>query len=141
MTYDRIDWHSSGNDFPKNLSNEHGGTHIGMFMTWIIQNNLIGEFHLQDSQLSLEKVKNREMTGLEFLIKECDSKFWDEDLNDEGNKFAKYYYADQQYGDYIIDYEKTFSKYDNLYQVEDTWSNYDKIKSVIDKRFREWKKQ
>ncbi|QDP85235.1 hypothetical protein FNJ88_06560 [Chryseobacterium sp. SNU WT5] len=139
MTYDRIDWHSSGDNFPRSLEFKNGGTHIGMFITWTIQNNLIGELHLQDSKESLEKVKNRKITGRDFLIKECDSKFWDEDLNEEGNKFAKYYYANQEYGDYILDYEKAFNNYNNLYQVDDTWSNYDKIKPIIDKRYKEWK--
>lgn len=29
--YDRADWHSGG-DFPKDLTDEAGGTHIGMFL-------------------------------------------------------------------------------------------------------------
>lgn len=66
MTYDRIDWHSSGDNFPKNLEFKNGGTHIGMFITWAIQNNLIGELHLQESKEFLEKVKNRKITGCTF---------------------------------------------------------------------------
>lgn len=139
MTYDRIDWHSSGDNFPSNLSYESGGTHIGMFLAWIIQNDLIGQLHIDESKESLERVKNRQMTGRDFLIKECDIRLWDEDLNEEGNSFAKYYYADEDYKQYIYDYEEVFNNYDSLYQVEDTWSNYDKIKPVIDKRYQEWK--
>lgn len=140
MTYDKIDWHSSGDGFPKNLSKEHGGTHIGMFLCWIIQNDLIGSLHLEESQESLEKVKKQIMTGRDFLVKECDSKFWDEDMNDEGNKFAKYYYADQDYKQYIHDYEKTFNEYSNLYEIKDTWENYNRIKPVIDDAYQNWKK-
>lgn len=139
MTYDRIDWHSEGKGFPKEINTECGGTHIGMFLTWIIENDLIGELHREDSQESLSKVKNREITGRDFLIKECDSKFWDEDLNEEGNEFAKYYYANQDYGQYILDYEEIFTEYNNLYKVKDSWENYDRLKSVINKRYNEWK--
>ncbi|MCT3735613.1 hypothetical protein HZQ27_05180 [Elizabethkingia anophelis] len=139
MTYDRIDWHSEGDGFPKNISSDNGGTHIGMFSTWIIQNDLIGELHREESQESIEKVKNREMTGRDFLIKECDSKLWDEDLNEKGNRFAKYYFADNNgYKQYIIDYENLFLDYDNLYEIEDTWENYDRIRPVLDKRYLEW---
>lgn len=139
MTYDRIDWHSGGKDFPKEIDTECGGTHIGMFLTWIIENDLIGELHKEDSQESLLKVKRREITGRDFLIKECDSKFWDEDLNEEGNEFAKYYYANQDYGQYILDYEGIFNEYDNLYKVKDSWKNYDRLKPIINKRYNEWK--
>lgn len=139
MTYDRIDWHSGGDGFPSNLPNKNGGTHIGMFLTWIIQNDLIGKLHIEESQESLKKVKNREMTGCEFLIKECDSKFWDEDLNEKGNHFASYYYADNDgYKDYIHDYERVFFNYKNLYEIEDTWENYDKMSLIINNRYLEW---
>lgn len=140
MTYDRIDWHS-GNNFPKELSFEKGGTHIGMFLTWIINNNLIGLLHIENSKESIEKVKSREITGKDFLIKECDSKFWSEDLNEEGNNFAKFYYADENdYGQYIDDYSEVFSQYKTLYHVEDNWENYDLISPVITKRYDEWKR-
>jgi hypothetical protein len=139
MTYDKIDWHS-GNNFPKELPPENGGTHIGMFLTWIITNNLIGLLHIENSKKSIEKVKNHQMTGKEFLVKECDSKFWDEDLNDEGNSFAKFYYANEDdYGVYIDDYSIVFNDYETLYHVEDNWINYNKIEPVITKRYKEWK--
>ncbi|WP_410220748.1 hypothetical protein [Pedobacter sp.] len=127
MTYDRIDWHTS-NNFPKGLPNKNGGTHIGMFLSWIINNNLIGEFHLVNSLEAIEKVKNRTITGLDFLIKECDSKFWPEDLNEEGNKFASFYYANgDNYGQYIDDYAEVFDNYETLFHVEDSWDNYSRV--------------
>jgi hypothetical protein len=139
MTYDRIDWHT-GNNFPKELPFKNGGTHIGMFLSWIIDNDLIGLFHIENSKESVEKVKNREMTGTQFLIKECDSKLWPEDLNEEGNNFAKSYYANENdYGQYIDDYSIVFNNYETLYHVDDTWENYKKIEFVISKKYREWK--
>ncbi|MFC7774001.1 DUF7832 domain-containing protein [Flavobacterium sp. GCM10027622] len=139
MTYDRIDWHT-GNNFPKGMPIKNGGTHIGMFLTWIIDNNLIGLMHIENSNDSIQKVKNREMTGAEFLIKECDSKFWPEDLNDEGNKFASFYYASENdYGQYIDDYAEVFDKYETLFHVGDNWDNYSKIEPVITKMYRNWK--
>ncbi|WP_406844822.1 hypothetical protein [Flavobacterium soyae] len=139
MTYDRIDWHS-GNNFPKELPFENGGIHIGMFLTWIIDNDLIGLLHLENSKESIKKVKNREMTGTKFLIKECDSKFWSEDLNEEGNKFTNSYYANENdYGQYIDDYSEVFNHYKTLYHVDDNWENYNKIEPIITKRYSAWK--
>ena len=36
---DQADWHYAG-DFPRELPPEAGGTHIGMYLAWIIQRDL-----------------------------------------------------------------------------------------------------
>lgn len=136
---DRMDWHYGG-DFPKGLSNENGGTHIGMYLAWIINNDLVGELHLEDSPDSITAKKARKLTGRDFLIKECDEKFWEDDLNEEGLAFTKYYYSDSGgMKEYISDYAETFSGLDSLYEVEDTWDNYDIISKIIDQRYNKWK--
>lgn len=140
MSYDRIEWHSKGEGFPKKATPEDGGTHIGMFLTWIIQNDLIGKLYKKTSQESIDKVKTREMTGRDFLIEECDGRFYNEVLNNEGNEFVKYYYDDDNANEnYSGDYAKVFDEYDNVYDVENSWENYDKIKPIIEMRYQEWK--
>ena len=42
------------------------------------------------------------MTGTEFLIKECDEKFLNEDLNEQGQRFTAFYYESNKY---FEDYE------------------------------------
>ena len=140
MTYDRADWHYGG-DFPEDLPPECGATHIGMFLAWIINNSLESEFHREESADALEAVRARAMTGREFLIDECDEKFWDEDLSDEGNEFAQEYYGvTTEGGQYFTDYEQILcAGLPSLYHVEDTWESYDKIAPTISKRFAEWK--
>ncbi|MBW0281286.1 DUF7832 domain-containing protein [Shewanella xiamenensis] len=136
MAIDRIDWHSGADNFPKDLAPEAGGTHIGMFIAWVINNNLEGELHQTDSVESVAKVKSRKMTGTEFLIKECDEKFWEDDLNPEGLEFAKHYYeSNAYYGDYeaaLVSSEPT------LYHVLDTWDNYDKLKKWRKAKDKKW---
>src|SRR5262245_60012232 len=135
MSYDRADWHSEG-DYPADLPEENGGTHIGMFLAWAIHRGLEGETHREDAPDSLEAVKGRKMTGRDFLFNECDGKFWDVDLNDEGNAFATAYY-DQRY---FEDYETTLGAgLPTLYHVEDTWENFDRLSRVLDERFEEWR--
>lgn len=139
LTIDRIDWHSGADDFPKELAPEAGGTHIGMFIAWVLNNKLEGKLHKTDSIESVSDVKSRKMTGTEFLIKECDEKFWEDDLNPEGLEFAKHYYeSNVYYGDYekaLVTTEPT------LYHVQDTWENYDKLSIYIDSAFKKWRER
>ncbi|WP_316795507.1 hypothetical protein [Pedobacter agri] len=139
MSYDKIDWHSHGEGFPKNAKSEQGGTHIGMFLTWVIDNDLISKLFRDLAQKSIKKVKNRELTGRDFLIEFCDSKFYNEVVNKEGNDFIEYYYDKEEDENYFGDYVKVFDEYDNIYDVENSWENYYKIKPVIDMRYQEWK--
>lgn len=149
--YDDASWHYGG-DFPGDLPEENGATHIGMFLAWCIHNDLISEFQIEESNEDIEKVKNLELTGAEFLIKNCDEKFTDEDLNDLGNEFAKDYYVyetdfGKKFASYVADYAATFEQnaekigheYKTLYHIENTFENYQILKTVIDKRFEEWK--
>lgn len=140
MAYDRADWHYGADNFPKDLPSESGGTHIGMFLAWAIMNGLEGDFHRENSPTSLAAVRARQMTGCQFLFKECDEKFWDEDLSDGGNAFAKVYYdvTGESCCNYLEDYEQAFPGVP-AYCVEDNWQNYDKIASIISQRFEEWK--
>jgi len=137
MAYDRADWHYGG-DYPAGLPPENGGTHIGMFLGWAIMNGLEGQFHRDESPTALAAVRARQMTGRQFLFKACDEKFWEEDLSDEGNGFAKDYYESNRYLD---DYEAALAgDLPTLYHVEDTWQNYDRIAPVISQRFEEWRR-
>ena len=138
MALDRIDWHSGAENFPAELPNEAGGVHIGMFLSWIINNDLISDEHINESSESLALVKQRKMTGAEFLIEECDEKFWETDLNNEGLAFAQAYYETD---DYFEDYEAALSSNEpTLYHVKDSWSNYQKLAPLITSAFKNWKK-
>ncbi len=142
MAIDRLDWHSGGN-FPNDLPQEAGGTHIGMFITWILNNNLHGELHreTESDELQVNKVLNREITGRDFFISTCDAKFWDEDLNEEGYAFSEFYYENDETAMYFDDYTNTLAgNSESIYHVENSWENYDKIAVVITKRFEAWKR-
>jgi len=140
---DRVDWHSGG-DFPDNLPEINGGTHIGMFLTWIINNNLIGKVHLEESSEAIQKVLSRQMTGRDFLVDQCDEKFWEDDLNEEGLAFTYYYYQSDStntFKNYLDDYSEAIGQdVESLYEIEDSWENYDLLKPYIDRKYSEWKK-
>ena len=136
MAYDNADWHYGG-DYPEGLPPENGGTHIGMFIAWAIHNGLEGDIHHEDAAEALAAVRDRTMTGREFLMTQCDEKFWEVDLNDEGNAFAQDYYSTNHY---FNDYNDAVGDgLPSLYHVEDTWENFDKVAAVLDQRYEEWK--
>ena len=135
---DRIDWHQTEN-YPKHIPLENAGTHIGMYLNWVIENNLIGEIHLQESTEAIEDVKAKKITGREFLINYCDGKLWEQDLNEVGIEFTKdYYLSDKYFEDYA---EALDSNEESIFEYENSWENYRKLKLVIDKRFEDWKKK
>lgn len=149
--YDDASWHYGGN-YPEDISNENAATHIGIFLTWCIDNDLISEFQIEEAGDDVEKVRNKTLIGADFLMMYCDEKLTDEDLNDLGNEFANDYYNDEtefakQYGSYLNDYSIFFNEkakaenkiYPSLYHIKNSWNNYNLIKPIIDKRFLEWK--
>jgi hypothetical protein len=139
MKYDDASWHYGG-DFPKDLENIAGATHIGMFVAWCVLNGLGGELHTEEFPEDLEGLRSRQKTPGEWFVNACDSKFTDEDLTEEGNAFAKSYY-DADGSPFLADYEETLgSGLASLYHVPDTWESFDLLSPVISGRYQEWKR-
>lgn len=140
MKYDDASWHYDG-DFPAELPTEAGATHIGMFVAWCMLHGMAGPLHTDEFPDGLEELQAREVTPGQFVINACDEKFTDEELTDEGNSFALAYFGTARgMGQYVTDYEETLSRGEpTLYYIKDSWENYDKLASVIERRFSEWK--
>ena len=149
MKYDDASWHYGGN-FPKGLPNSAGATHIAMFVAWAMLNGLAGELHTDEFPDDLAKLRHREVTPGGWFLNACDGKLTDEDLSEEGNRFAASYYADQSGlltspGSYLADYEAgllprqgPFGGSASLYHVPDSWETYAIIDPVIKARYADW---
>jgi predicted Rdx family selenoprotein len=144
--YDDASWHYEG-DYPETLPTENAATHIGMFLAWCINNDLMSDEQLEDFDSDIDEVKARRMTGAEYLISICDGKLYDEDLNEIGNKFAKAYYEytkptkfSKAHANFMQDYFRVLNNgsEDDSYNIEDTWSNYDLLQPILAQRFKEW---
>ena len=136
MKYDDASWHFGG-DFPRDLPQEAGATHIGMFLAWALLSGLGGEIHAPEA---LQELLSRSVTPGAFFMSECDGKLTSEDLNDEGNAFASEYYPPET-GQFVTDYDASLGgALPDLYHVADSWENFDQIKLLLDRRFQEWKK-
>jgi len=137
MKYDDTTWHSGG-QFPGDLPHSAAATHTGMFLAWALLSGLSGEIHAEEFPEGLAQLKSRSITPGAFFLAACDGKFTDEDLNEVGNGFAQAYF-DFETGNYLADYEATLGNgLPDLYHVMDTWDNFERMKSVLDKRFEGW---
>ena len=137
MKYDDASWHYGG-DFPKDLPDEAGATHTGMFVAWALLSGLVGQTHIDDFPEDLEALRTRSVTPGRFFLQSCDGKFIDENLNDQGNAFAAAYF-DLERGSYLSDYENVLGAgLPSLYHVPDTWQSFDTLKPVLDSRFTNW---
>ncbi|HET7614339.1 MAG TPA: hypothetical protein VFK26_10475 [Gemmatimonadaceae bacterium] len=133
---DRADWHYGGN-YPRDLPPENGGTHIGMYLAWIIHRGLGSDELVEMGGDTYQLVLERVVTGRDLLFNELDEKFFDRLLNEEGRQFTAAYY---ETNDYVNDYDRVLGgNFASLYEVENSWANYDRIARVIDERFAEWR--
>lgn len=133
---DRADWHYGG-DFPPGLPTQNGGTHIGMYLAWIIHRNLGSRELAELGAETYGRVVRREATGRELLFTELDEKFFARLLNKEGKAFTSDYYESN---DYLNDYDRVLGGgLDSLYRVNDTWENYDRIALILDERLAAWR--
>lgn len=140
MSYDRADFDYSTEDDP--LPKGHAATHIGMFLAWASVHGLLNDFHFEHSKELLQKLSAREITGRQFFEAACREQFGEKDLNVEGNAFAEHYYrnAAGEKGVYFADYRKVLApSLPSFWHVADTWENFDKIASVITRRYEQWK--
>jgi len=135
--YDKAKWHYGGN-FPDDLDNYQASVHSGMFIIWLIDNELFDDHGLPKTKEEVKLIKERKKTGANFYINQLDGVLLDDDISEIGNKFSYYYYMSKN-GDYLNDYYEVLGKdTETLYHIQDTWENYDKLKPVIDSRFKKW---
>ena len=113
-----------------------------MFLCWMILRGHAGEEHQGDAAAVIDPLVRRELTPAAWFFKWCDGKFWSADLDEEGNKFASVYYAEegQPYKAFIDDYAAIFPEHPDTYSVPDTWENFDRLAPKIEERYLAWKK-
>lgn len=131
MKYDDASWHYGG-DFPDDLPDAAGGTHIGMFLAWAAHSERIGSLHTDDFSEELAELRQRQVTPGAWFLSACDEKLTDEDFTAEGNAFALSYYEEG----YLADYSELFlDEFESTYHVPDTWETFERVKPLLDERF------
>jgi hypothetical protein len=138
--YDNAKWHYEG-DFPDDLKEYQGYVHTGMFVGWLIENDMMSEKFKNEFADEIEGFKKQQYTGTQIYQTCCGGVLMLEDLSERGNRFALAYF-NLEAGEYLGDYEAMLGILrPTIYHVADTWDNYELMKQVIDKRFSEWQEQ
>ena len=140
MAYDQAGWHSGG-DFPTSLPPEAGGTHIALFVCWMMLRGHVGPDQLEERAEILSGLTDRSISPGTWFFRWCDGKFWSADLDEEGNEFAAHYYCEEgkPYKAYLDDYARAFPEFPEMYSVPDTWDSFDRIFPMIEARYRKWR--
>jgi hypothetical protein len=134
--YDKAKWHI-GSNFPEGLENYQAFVHTGMFLGWLVDNNLVSEEFAAENGQDITLFKNREITGAQLYEKACDGVLLLEDLSERGNRFALHYFEFSM-GLFPLDYNSTLCRsLPSIFHVADTWDNYNLIKLVFDNRFKD----
>jgi hypothetical protein len=138
--YDKAKWHYEG-DFPEDQDSFQAYIHTGMFLGWLIDNNLVSEDFRDDFWHEIKDFQDGELTGPAVFLRCCDGVLTIDQLSETGNRFALSYF-EFEHGQYLKDYEEVVGQgLPSIYHVDDTWENYDKLKAVLNTRFAEWKAQ
>ena len=138
MIYDRADWHYLG-DYPDDLPPQNGGTHIGIFFAWLVNQKMESEQQDIEHSAELEAIRARSISGREFIAKMRDGELADIDMNKAANAFALAYYDSNLY---FEDYAQILvGEKSSLYHVDDTWENYDLMAERIAERYVAWQKK
>jgi hypothetical protein len=133
---DQAKSHFLGN-FPDFLPIERAYTHIGIYLGWAIENQLYSDYFEDESEVQIYRFKRREISCAIL------SEIWDGYLgldlfNEHGAAFTRHYYVS---GSYLIDYKDCLAReYNSLYEVTDSWLNYEKMAVRISDRFQAWEK-
>lgn len=125
------------NNFPDEIPIENAFTHIGMYLGWVIDNELYSEDFEDEFAVQMIRFKNR-VTSCMIVGELWDGLVYSEQFSeDEGLLFTEFYYKS---GQYLKDYASTLSEgLDSIFHVEDSWENYNKMSTLLTSRFQEWK--
>lgn len=151
MALDRADWHYDDaeklyretHEIDGELSNEQineiwlkAANHIGLFLRWVIENNLEGE---DADEEGCKEVREGKITGAEYLMEYCDGKFWDSDIREDALEFVKDYYERTYYSYYSACCLTKNSVSIPAYSFISGDEDYKKVEPFISKAYKAYK--
>ncbi|EGZ49373.1 DUF7832 domain-containing protein [Neisseria wadsworthii] len=140
MTYDHIAFHYT-NDFPDDLAQENAVHHIGFYFAWAVSQGLHNPEWAQATP-DFAKLQKGELSGPKFVMAHMGGELSDDDFNELGNRFTRFYYEDEEegYGLFIEDYFNALGleSEDDFYRTEDTAENQAKLNRAFQTGFDTW---
>ncbi len=96
--YDKAKYHYEG-DFPTDLPREQAYVFTGFFLGWIEDHDMYSVDAFNHYSRHIEDFKQRKLTSSQ-LYRQLGGVLATDLLNEEGNKFANYYYCNLRSGEY-----------------------------------------
>ena len=137
--FDKAKYHIETVESDK-LSDTQAFVHTAFFIDWCVEKDLISEKFKQQFADQIEKIKLRQVPPTKLYM-DMDGVFPGGILNLKGYNFAMQYFHLSN-GHYLKDYEKLKNltrKNKSFYSIEDTWSYYEIVKELLDKKYSKWK--
>jgi len=135
LIYDQAKHHFLG-QFPAVLPIEQAYVHIGIFMGWMLEQELYSDIFVDDEAHQVIRFHRREVS-CSLLSAMWDGHLGEDLFNEEGNAFSVYYY---QSGMYRKDYQEVLAEnLPSFYHVADSWANYDTMSERLNERYQAWK--
>ena len=107
IVYDKAKYHIDSID-EHNLPEIHAYIHTGLYLGWLIENNMLDNEFVEDFGDDIPKFKKREITAPQ-LFSLWDGALVDDMLTNEGNQFSQHYF-DFEHGKYLDDYMNSVEK-------------------------------
>jgi nucleoid DNA-binding protein len=140
QVYDQAKWHFEAEGFPHDVLPEQAYVHTGMYVGWILDNDLYSEELAESACDAIRLCKQRSITGADFYREVLYGTFTSDELSDEGDAFTAFYF-NMLTGTYYPEYLNLMLKPgQNEYTCADTIENYEKLKAHIDERYEEFKR-
>lgn len=139
--FDKAKWHYDG-DFPEEVETTQAYIPTGMFITWVIKNDLVSKRCRKEDAAEIELVKRNEMTGAEFYRKNWDGVLSSKELSDEADAFAREYLDIHNDLYTAVDFTNVLATgLPTIYHVQDSLENYHIIEPIITERYQDWKRR
>ncbi|MHC4982234.1 MAG: DUF7832 domain-containing protein [Planctomycetota bacterium] len=138
VVYDKGKYHGDAVE-KYGLPESHAYHHTLYFFRWLIEHDLMSDFFWSETE-SFEPGGVTNQAVLQ-TYEWWDCCLADDMLSDEGNAFSQYYF-DFDKGRYLSDYMGLLQgDLPSEYHIPLTEESYQRLKTVIDRRYDEWKAQ
>lgn len=142
MILDNVAFHTE-EDYPDNLSVAHAGTHMGYYWSWAVRRGLYNPQWDDAAPEAIAALKAGTLTGAQFVLDNMAGSLQDTDFNDEGRRFALFYYDDEDdgYGRFLEDYVSTLNTpaLASFYHVRVNHENQALLDGVFDAALSQWR--
>lgn len=104
---------------------------LGVYIAWCANLNLLSEALHREHEREIVRLRMRDLKPGEFLIRAIAGTLRRAHLNDQGLDFSERYFEH-----YLDDYAAALDvARDGVYNVEDSWDNYDRVAPVLTREF------